>query len=101
MMLQPIVENSILHGFGEEANNKIHISVKPITVDQNTVIQIKITDNGCGFAYEWLERLTGIGLRNVIQRMHIFFENEFRYEIESHLGQGTVVIFEISNKKES
>lgn len=105
MMLQPVIENSILHGFvDDEAENSISITVKRMERDSAAPdgkewLQIMIRDNGCGFAYKGMEELAGTGLKNVIQRMQIFFDKGFRYQISSAAGCGTVVVFEIWNRE--
>lgn len=105
MILQPVIENSILHGFVEDkTENTIQITVREIERNcgasgREEWHQIMIQDNGCGFDYKGMEELTGTGLKNVIQRMQIFFDKGFCYQINSTEGCGTVVIFEIRNKE--
>lgn len=101
MIMQPIVENSFIHAFDKNTmDNKITITIEKNQGEDR--LSIEIEDNGKGFSYEGLEKLSGIGLSNVIQRMQIFFGNDFLYDILSN-EWGTSVIFKlplIENKNE-
>lgn len=100
LLLQPIIENSILHGFsyGDEKKRK-RIE---ITVEENPSGQLCVTilDNGCGISREILtnvkksrrSHIRGIGLKNVEERIHILFGEEYGVEVESELHKGTRVV---------
>lgn len=88
MLLQPVVENALLHAFRDgDENNRITLCC---TVE-NEHIKICIYDNGSGFQYEGFDRLTGIGLNNIRERLELNFGGEGRMEIRSTLGEGTCV----------
>lgn len=105
MVLQPVVENSFLHAFRETGGNDINNIIDIKVEKKGEQIQISITDNGQGFHYVKAEQLTGVGLKNVIQRMNIFFAERFSYTIESEIGKGTKVMIRMplidSEKEES
>ncbi|WP_438347940.1 sensor histidine kinase [Paenibacillus sp. FA6] len=120
MSLQPIVENSVKHGWydtgGEAADKRIDIVVE--TVEDN--ICISITDNGDGMGSDQLLELNtriqeeqfnfntqhasargkqgdvkavvGIGLHNVHQRIQLFYGMEYGLEISSVEGMYTKVL---------
>ena len=97
MILQPIVENSIKYGV-EQMLEICRISV--YSVDEGENISIAIEDNGPGMEEEFLERLrkfdvqakgTGIGLKNIDDRLKIQFGKEFGLTIDSKAGIGTKV----------
>ena len=99
LLLQPIVENCIVHGFEEApVNGEIHISAQ---IKQNGIL-FSIRDNGAGIRQDRLEKLikyinaqssrqSKVGLRNVNQRVKIKFGDEYGISIESQRGQYTVV----------
>ena len=110
MIIQPIVENAIIHGIGNmESGGRIRLTIK----DYKDMIKAAVEDNGKGmdkniihdvlnlkdFQGEGNEKasghLTGIGLKNVIQRMKIFFNTQDVMEIISAVGKGTAVILKI------
>lgn len=96
LILQPIVENSMLHAFEEnDEENRILVSAQKIRFGGQEMVEIYIEDNGKGFEYEGLNKLTGFGLRNVIQRLEIFYPDQFSYDISSKPNEGTVVIFRL------
>lgn len=94
--LQPIIENAILHGFGEFMDaGEIVIEVK----DDGDDIIMSVTDNGIGMDEEVCERLlseqedraSGIGIKNVNDRNQIYFGEQYGLTIESELDEGTCV----------
>lgn len=92
MILQPIVENALLHAFDKAAkDNRIVVSC----VSEAPIMRITVYDNGKGFDYQGFDRLTGIGLTNVMDRLLLNFGERGRLEIESEVGQGTTVIMEM------
>ena len=96
-LLQPIVENSIIHGIDEDGTQKeIHISMSR---REDTILTV-ISDNGKGFDVEKTldakknKRLTGIGMQNVQERIRLCFGREYPFNIESRIGEGTTVTME-------
>ncbi|GGH14500.1 cache domain-containing sensor histidine kinase [Paenibacillus segetis] len=115
MSLQPIVENSVKHAWteGEEelTNRIIQIEISEAEGD----IYIEITDNGAGIDPLKLSTLNesiysevpppsdfsgsrggvvragGIGLRNVNQRLKLFYGEAYGLRIRSEVGRGTTV----------
>ncbi|MBO5372278.1 MAG: histidine kinase [Lachnospiraceae bacterium] len=89
-ILQPIVENSILHGLrdkGYNGNLKITIRYKK---EDDKYIEILITDDGVGFSEESRKKVQkllddtdaemtamhSIGIRNIQNRLHMFYPKE-------------------------
>jgi len=97
LILQPIVENAIVHGFEENpkfARIRIHLQ------NVKRGILISIIDNGVGMSKErrqWLVSQMGsadiplenIGLGNVDQRIKLRFGPDYGIRIRSHEGSGT------------
>lgn len=104
ILLQPILENSLSHGFSDTA----HTYVLQIKICQESnYIAFTISDNGCGMSQDTLlalrQRLStleddeqhGIGLYNVNKRLHLYFSDIGGLVIESEQQKGTTVIFRI------
>ncbi|MGD6830710.1 sensor histidine kinase [Sutcliffiella halmapala] len=100
IILQPLVENAIYHGIREMAGNGyIHISAQ--TEKSNIVFRIK--DNGIGFDpgklahpnTEQRMRLGGVGIRNVDERLQLYYGKEYGVSVESAPGNGTTVVVTI------
>ena len=103
MILQPLVENSINHGLRDvEWEKKIWLSV----YRENDRICVSVRDNGVGISPEQTqsilndglngdglqEHTTGVGLRNVIGRLRLFYNRDDVMEITSTgSGMGTEV----------
>jgi two-component system sensor histidine kinase YesM len=96
LLLQPIVENSIIHGLDDSKM----LSIKLICKSINGEVFIKIKDNGVGFKKNQLfdEKLngrnsfSGVGLNNVKERLSLEFKEKQFFKIFSKEGKGTVVI---------
>ncbi|WP_194842051.1 cache domain-containing sensor histidine kinase [Gracilibacillus salitolerans] len=92
-ILQPIVENSIIHGTEEDINKTeilVNINIK------NEKLHIVINDNGKGFDMNTIEtqkrdsnKLSGIGIDNVNERIKMNYGTEYGLTVHSELGKGT------------
>lgn len=97
-ILQPIVENSILHGFGETTKDGL-IQINVNTTSKQLIFEV--IDNGCGVSEDKLRELNagtyenqqnGIGINNVKQRIKIMYGSNYGLLINSELEKGTKVI---------
>lgn len=100
LLLQPVVENSILHGL-ERVKYNGQIAIKVEREPEDTLI-IRISDNGMGMSEEELSAVnesllvydrstTSIGLTNIHHRIKLFYGDAYGIQIQSHRGEGTVV----------
>lgn len=94
--LQPIIENAILHGFGEFVDaGEIVIEVR----DDGADVIMSVTDNGVGMEEEECrqlllekeDRASGIGIKNVNDRNQIYFGEQYGLVIKSEPDEGTRV----------
>ncbi|WNR46292.1 sensor histidine kinase [Paenibacillus roseipurpureus] len=95
LLLQPLVENSIVHGFhGLDRRGVIHIGVHK---HGDRHLRITIRDNGNGFVQEKertvhklaRDSFNGIGLRNVQSRIELHYGHEGKFMMSSVPGEGT------------
>jgi len=94
MLLQPIVENSLKHGLAPKLEGgQIHIR----TSSQDGRLMIEVEDNGIGIAEARLPQVyaDGIGISNVHERLRILYGADFKMEITSHEGKGTLIRIEV------
>jgi two-component system sensor histidine kinase YesM len=108
LLLQPIVENALLHGLEDvEQNGKIILKI--CLADET--LRIQIFDNGCGMTAKELERINqrigqppgdsshGIGLYNINQRIQLCYGSAFGLDIKSKKSMGTLVTMIIPAQK--
>ncbi|MCR8644017.1 sensor histidine kinase [Paenibacillus sp. N1-5-1-14] len=98
LVLQPIVENAIYHGI-EYMVDKGLIQITASVVDEKVLIVVR--DNGLGMKQEALANIlvgetksdagSGVGVRNVHERIRLYFGEMYGLEIESELEEGTEV----------
>lgn len=110
LMLQPLVENSIVYGMQDGA---ISLQVKVSVSVMKDRVRIKVVDNGAGMSKQRLEAVrrqimtgeraedpgrqtrkksTGIGMHNVYERLKLNFGIENGVKIYSKEGKGTLTI---------
>jgi len=94
LLLQPLVENAILHGLKLKKDSP-RLEIKGYTTGND--IEFVISDNGVGFDPSQLSLLSqnqstrghGIGLANVDRRIKLHFGNQYGLRIQSQVGEGT------------
>ena len=99
IVLQPLVENAIYHGIKEsERPGKITITVSK----RDTFIDICIADNGVGIKENTTstKELGGVGIKNIKERLTLFFGEAFSMEIESEPNAYTKVYLHLPLKEE-
>lgn len=79
LILQPLAENAIIHGFGDKNENGF-IRVEVFMRDER--ILFKVTDNGAGIKDLEQKSLQdvineGYGLKNIRERLRLYFNNDF------------------------
>ena len=98
--IQPLIENAIYHGIDRMVDEgKISVNVK----DAGKDIIIEVEDNGIGMTAEQCKKIlkkersdsSGIGVKNVNDRLKIYFGDEYGLTIESELDVGTKVTVKI------
>lgn len=102
LLLQPIVENALLHGIDEmEEEGEIQISGKREGDD----LVFHIRDNGKGMDEQTVRRLQsdekeeGYGLRNVHERIQLYYGSQYGLTIVSELEVGTTVTIRIPERR--
>lgn len=107
MILQPIVENALVHGLKHKETTG-HILIRA-SVEQSSVVHIRVSDDGEGMTQEALADLrakayyqsevlghtTGLGFSNVYERLSVFFDQEDILSVTSELGVGTQVTIKL------
>ncbi|CAH1219895.1 sensor histidine kinase [Paenibacillus sp. JJ-223] len=73
IILQPFIENAVMHGHPADGVLQIRVDIQAETSNSKDQLVIRITDNGQGLPDGWaLGETTGIGVRNVHQRIQLY-----------------------------
>ncbi len=90
MILQPLVENAVKHGFSNKVESG-SIYLRSRTADQRLVIEVE--DDGVGMPLNGASASsgTGIGMQNVTERLQVLYGDAAEITIESQPNRGTLV----------
>lgn len=108
LLLQPLIENSIMHGLNNKNRGRIYVHGER----KGDSMAFVVEDNGIGMDEEKLENIrrqlsamagggdgkpepikSGYGLGNVHRRLQLHYESESGLHIESEPGAGTRISF--------
>lgn len=97
LILQPFMENSFFHGFIQKAEGSIHVLVW--REGENLICEV--VDNGDGMEVSGDSHLpstkrkqqffSGIGVRNVHERIQLIYSESYGVNVSSEIGKGTKV----------
>ena len=104
LILQPIVENSIVHGLAEKEDDIGHLTVRLKASGDSLIFTVE--DDGRGMTEEEIRQLlthreraegdnTSIGVENVLSRLKLNFGSRYGIRMESQPGQYTKTILTI------
>jgi two-component system sensor histidine kinase YesM len=117
MLLQPLVENAVNHGLRSKRKDGV---IRVTAYKHDEMLHIEVWDNGVGMEQSRLEAvresffgavesgqegsdeilgLHGIALKNVNERIKLFYGNQFGIEIFSELNQYTKVLIRLPSIK--
>ncbi len=93
MLIQPLIENSIIHGMDGILTKGL---IEILFYEEKNYIVVSVSDNGCGIEKEKLKNLfeeekkidnkkrTSIGLKNIKKRMEMLYNRIDLFEVESN-----------------
>ena len=114
LILQPIVENSIVHGMDNGGTNFVVRVMASVSAD-NEELSFSIEDNGVGFSEEllacWPDRMEEyfksdsgeasggqrFALRNIYERLRIRYQGRFQFILHNLPGGGAGVYITLPN----
>ena len=100
-ILQPVVENSIIHGMDK---NKKELNIRVYGYIEEETLLLFVEDNGIGITKEAVEkfassknggRMTGIGLKNVDTCIRMTYGEQYGLTIEGMKQGGTCVTYRL------
>ena len=109
MILQPVVENAVKHGLNElDGEKRLFLRIRREETEDRETVTIRIRDNGAGMDAETVRAVLaeereetadntdgGVGMKNVLRRLRMYYETEDVCEIVSAPGEGTEVILKL------
>jgi two-component system sensor histidine kinase YesM len=104
MLIQPLVENAVLHGLEPRRRGDVQVTLRL----KDYFLEVCVKDEGHGIEPETLERLyaymksydetgaiqnsdVGIGVLNVYRRFRLFYGEQGEFDLKSKEGEGTCV----------
>lgn len=102
LIIQPILENALIHGIAEKRTNELGKITISATYENNELIRIVVEDNGAGIEAEKLRLIRAqqvderkqhvdLGIYNVDRRLKLYFGDQYGVEIKSEVDVGTSV----------
>ena len=94
MILQPLVENSIKHGFSRKVGPG-SITIRSHRENGRAILEVE--DDGMGFFVEALDQpmSSGIGLSNVRERLRVIYGTAYQLKLTSEPGRGTLARIDV------
>ena len=107
MILQPLVENALIHGLGEQDGERLLEIGAEMSEER---LELTIRDNGVGMSEDKIVKVMsgeyaqkknhGVGLFNVHKRIQLRYGEIYGVHIESRLGEGTCISIWLPVEKE-
>lgn len=103
--LQPLIENAIYHGINRMIDEgEIIVRI----YERGSEVIFEVEDNGVGMTEEQCSQIlhhepgdkAGIGIKNVNDRIRIYFGEQYGLSIESELDEGTKIIINMPKIRE-
>lgn len=95
LILQPLIENAIDHGIDLNTGVRGVITITGRSTEDEIILTVE--DNGVGMTKEQAYKIItkdskGYGVRNVNERIKLYYGEQYELKIESEIGKGTKVI---------
>lgn len=101
LILQPFLENAFFHAYQEKKEGTIRVFIERV----KEMLICEIVDDGDGIAQENVQAnkqyFTGIGIKNVDERIKLLYGNEYGVQITSEKGRGTTVKIKLPKSKKT
>ena len=104
MIIQPLVENAVMHGVAPKMNDSSFVPQIGISIEkEDSILKIDVSDNGIGMEAEVArkvlvadgKRTGGVGMANVDKRIKLIYGEEYGIFVSSHEGYCTNITLTI------
>jgi len=101
MILQPLVENAVVHGIRPKPGKSGTITIRAYREENDLLFEV--VDDGVGIAEDKLKQLfeiesRGYGVKNVHQRIQVYYGEDCGLQFESKPGQGCRAVARLKDK---
>ena len=94
LIIQPIVENAIIHGLEKKVGAwNLSIIIQGVSLQNKEYVSIEVVDNGVGFPPgflpfqpEKLQETKHVGLSNIYRRLHLYYGDDFTLSLFEEEG---------------
>ncbi len=101
LILQPIIENAILHGV-DDKNEESRMAIEIYAYTQEDFVVVKVSDNGVGMTQNELDQIwcetqhkstnnNSIGLKNIRERVKLAYGEQSNVIVKSQKWEGTEI----------
>jgi len=90
LLLQPVVENSIKHGYSYQHDR---LDIRIFIKKESDYLQFTIANNGASVMED--KMVYGTGLSNIIARLDTLYDGDFQFEMKNDVSKGNGVITQI------
>lgn len=105
LLIQPLVENALVHGIGATGSGRLSISVKA----QGEKVTFSVADSGTGFASDPADLFrtdsagedAGMGIGLVLRRARLQYGDGFSFDVRSGAGEGSTVVLTIPRETQA
>ncbi|MBC2580452.1 sensor histidine kinase [Clostridium sp. DJ247] len=101
LLLQPVIENSIIHGIKPKKRGTLVVSA----YIEDNIVEVLVSDDGMGMNKDIVDELSsltsykdvtkGYGVSNIIKRIKLFFDDDYGVKVKSVPGEGTNFIIRL------
>ena len=101
-ILQPLVENSIIHGIFEKEDRLG--TIKITAANKDNMIVLTVEDDGIGMSQNAADEILledkstqrhGYGVKNTNDRIQLYYGQDYGLSYQSQIGKGTIVTIKI------
>lgn len=115
LVLQPLIENAIIHNITSQQDSMRPLSIRISVLQLHKDIKIEINDNGNGIPIDKLTSIvnslndpsrpspaTGVGINNVHDRLRLMFGSKYGIEVDSqqYISTTISIVFPMMTVKE-
>ncbi len=90
MLLQPLIENAVKHGY---SLNYTNLDILLEIEETNNYLNIFIYNNGTHLKSDFSLRKSGYGIKNTIERLKTIYKNDFEFKLKNDIKTQQVIVY--------